>query len=170
MSFQQVVIVGNLGRDPEMKYTPTGVAVTKFSVAVSRSWTGQDGVKQEKTIWFNVSAWRKQAEFASQYLTKGQSVVIVGEIDDVRVYQDQSGNHRASLDVTAQQIRFNGPRPEGAAGSSGDFAESSGGDEYSGGGGGASNSNGRRAGGSSPARGSSAGRGSEHQDPEDIPF
>lgn len=168
MSFQQVIIIGNLGRDPEMKYTPTGVPVTKFSVAVSRSWTGQDGVKQEKTVWFNVSAWRKQAEFASQYLTKGQNVLIIGEIEEPRVWQDQAGNHRASLDLTALQIRFNGPRPDGASSGGGEFADSSGGDDYSGG----ASSNGRRGGGSNagPARGGSGGRGSEHQDPEDIPF
>jgi single-strand DNA-binding protein len=166
MSFQQVIIIGNLGRDPEMKYTPSGVPVTKFSVAVSRSWTGQDGQKQEKTVWFNVSAWTKLAEFASQYLTKGQSVVVVGEIDEVRVWQDQSGNHRPSLEVRAQTIRFNGPRPDSSGSSSGgDYYEGGGGggDDYSGGG--------QRNGGSTGrAQGGSAGRGSEHSDPDDIPF
>jgi len=163
MSFQQIMIIGNLGRDPEMKYTPSGVPVTRFSVAVSRSWTGQDGQKQEKTVWFNVSAWRKLAEFASQYLTKGQGVIIIGEVEEPRVWQDQSGNHRASLDITAQTIRFNGPRPDGAA--AGGEYEGAGTEDFGGG-----NSGARRSSAPAPARGGSAGRGSEHTEPDDIPF
>ncbi len=69
--YQQLTLIGNLGNDPEMRYTPSGVAVTSFSLAVSRSWTGKDGQRQEKTIWFRVSAWDKLAETASQYLDQG---------------------------------------------------------------------------------------------------
>ena len=64
--YQQITLIGNLGRDPEMRYTPSGVAVTSFSVAVNRSWTGQDGQRQDKTTWFRVSAWRRQAETCNQ--------------------------------------------------------------------------------------------------------
>ena len=80
--YQQMTIVGNLGSDPEMRYTATGVPVTSFSVAVSRSWTNQQGERQEKTTWFRVSAWEKLAELCSQYLTKGRQVLVVGEIEE----------------------------------------------------------------------------------------
>ncbi|MFN2200907.1 MAG: single-stranded DNA-binding protein [Caldilineaceae bacterium] len=108
--FQQIIIVGNLGRDPEMRYTPSGVPVTDFPVAVSRRWTGQDGQQQEKTTWFRVTAWRRQAELASQYLSKGRQVMVVGEIEEPDVWQDRDGNHRASLQLTARTIQFLGGR------------------------------------------------------------
>ena len=65
--YQQITLIGNLGADPEMRYTPNGLPVTSFRMAVSRNWTGQDGQRQEKTVWFRVTAWRKLAETASQY-------------------------------------------------------------------------------------------------------
>ncbi len=90
--FQQITLVGNLGRDPEMRYTPSGVPVANFSVATSKRFQGQDGQWQEKTIWFRVTAWRKNAENVSQYLTKGSKVLIVGEIEEPRTYVDRDGN------------------------------------------------------------------------------
>ena len=83
----------NLGRDPEMRYTPSGVAVTNFSVATSRSWTGQDGQRQEKTVWFRVAAWRGLAETCNQYLTKGQRVLVVGEVEEPNTWTDQRGEY-----------------------------------------------------------------------------
>ena len=68
--FQQIMIIGNLGRDPEMRYTNSGTAVTNMNVATSRSWTGNDGERQEKTVWFRVAAWNKLAESCNSYLTK----------------------------------------------------------------------------------------------------
>lgn len=121
--YQQITLIGNLGRDPEMRYTPTGVPVTSFTMAVSRSWVGQDGQRQEKTTWFRVTAWRKLAETASQYLTKGSKVLVVGELEDPNAYIDREGQARASLEVTAQTIRFlstrgeAGSAPAGAGGS-----------------------------------------------------
>ncbi len=121
--YQQITLIGNLGRDPEMRYTPTGVPVTSFTMAVSRSWVGQDGQRQEKTTWFRVTAWRKLAETASQYLTKGSKVLVVGELEDPNAYIDREGQARASLEVTAQTIRFlstrgeAGSAPVGAGGS-----------------------------------------------------
>lgn len=168
MSFQQVIVAGYLSRDPEMKYTPSGTPVTKFGIPINRTWTDQQGQKQERTVWFNVTAWAKLAEFASQHLVKGQSVIVVGEIEEPRVWQDQQGNHRASLDLRALTIRFNGPRPDGTSNTGGDFDEGSagsagGGDDFNGGA--------RRANSSpAPARGGAGGRGSEHQEPDDIPF
>jgi len=115
MSFQQMTLVGNLGNDPEMRYTPSGVPVTSFSLAVNRTWTNQEGQKQEKTIWFKVTAWRKLAETVSQYATKGQQVLVVGELEEPRTFTDRDGNMRVSLDVTAQTVRFLGRR-DGAPG------------------------------------------------------
>lgn len=115
MSFQQIILVGNLGRDPEMRYTPTGVPVTTFSVAVSRSWTDQNGTRQEKTHWFRVTAWRKLAETVSQYATKGSRVLVVGEVEEPRIWTDREGQARTSLEVTAQNVRFIGPRADGGS-------------------------------------------------------
>ena len=125
--FQQIIIVGNLGQDPEMRYTPSGVPVTNFSVATSRRWTGQDGQPQEKTVWFRVTAWEKQAEVASQYLTKGRQVMVIGEMEDARPWTDKDGNARASLEVTARNIQFMGSR--GDADMGGGYAGEQGGGE-----------------------------------------
>lgn len=119
--FQQITLVGNLGRDPEMRYTPSGVPVTSFSVATSKRYQGADGQWQEKTIWFRVTAWRKMAETASQYLTKGSKVLIIGEIEEPRTWVDKEGTTQVSLDVTAQTIRFLSTRGDNAGGG-GDFA------------------------------------------------
>ena len=116
--YQQLTLVGNLGNDPEMRYTSSGVPVTSFSLAVSKRWVGQDGQQQEKTLWFRVTAWRKLAETASQYLTKGRQVLVVGELEEPRSYTDKSGNAGFSLDVTANEIRFLG-RAEGSSYNSG---------------------------------------------------
>jgi len=121
--FQQCIIVGNLGKDPEMRYTPDGTAVTSFSVAVSRKWTSGDGTKAEKTWWFKVSCWRKLAETTNQYLKKGRQVMVIGEID-ASAWADQEGKPRASLDLTARDVRFlGGPRDEG--GTASDISSSS---------------------------------------------
>jgi single-strand DNA-binding protein len=111
--YQQLTLIGNLGNDPEMRYTPSGVAVTSFSLAVSRSWTSKDGQRQEKTIWFRISAWDKLAETASQYLTKGRQVFVVGELEEPRTFTDRDGNTRVSLDVRALTIKFLGRAAEG---------------------------------------------------------
>src|SRR3954467_15802975 len=120
--FQQITLVGNLGRDPEMRYTPSGVPVTSFSVATSKRYQGQDGQWQEKTIWFRATAWRKTAETVSQYLTKGSKVLIVGELEEPRTWVDKDGNTQVSLEVTIQTVRFLSARGEGAS-TSGDFTQ-----------------------------------------------
>ena len=112
--YQQITLIGNLGNDPEMRYTPSGLPVTSFSLAVNKRWTGQDGQRQEKTIWFRVTLWRKLAETANQYLTKGSQVLVVGEIEDVRAFIDRDGNPRGSLEVTATNIKFMGGRGDNA--------------------------------------------------------
>jgi single-strand DNA-binding protein len=132
--YQQITLVGNLGNDPEMRYTPSGVPVVSFRMAVNKSWTGDDGQRQDKTTWFRVTAWRKLAETVSQYLTKGAKVMVVGEIEEARPYTDRDGNLRASLEVTAQVVRFLNTRGDAPTGgdSSGSFghAPSAGGEQH----------------------------------------
>lgn len=107
-----------------MRYTPSGVPVASFNLATSRSWTGQDGQRQEKTTWFRVSVWNKQAEIVTQYLTKGRQVMVVGEVEEARVYTDREGNPRASLEVKAQSVRFLGQKAQGGGhGTPGDEAD-----------------------------------------------
>ena len=104
--YQQIVLIGNLGNEPELRYTPSGVPVVSFNLAVNKSWTDAEGGKQDKTVWFRVTAWRKLAEIAAQYLAKGKQILVVGEMEDARAFTDKEGNSRASLEVTAQTIKF----------------------------------------------------------------
>jgi len=118
--YQRVIIIGNLGRDPEMRYTADGTPVTSFTVATSRRWNDQSGQPQEKTVWFRVSAWRRLAETCNQYLSKGRQVLVEGELSEPKPFQGRDGQWRASLEVTAREIRFLGGRGEqGAPGPAG---------------------------------------------------
>lgn len=108
--YQKLIIVGRLGRDPEMRYTPQGQPVTSFSVATDRSWTDASGQRQDRTTWFRVSVWGKQAESCNQYLAKGRMVLVEGEINEPQVYQRRDGEWAASLDVRATNVRFLGGR------------------------------------------------------------
>lgn len=111
----KITIIGNLGRDPEMKYTPDGQAVTTFSVASSRKYKTSSGEQREETEWFNCSAWGKLAEICNQYLTKGKQVYVEGRLK-TRTYETQAGETRFSLDVTCQEIQFlGGGQGQGAA-------------------------------------------------------
>lgn len=131
--YQQITLVGNLGTDPEMRYTTSGVPVASFSLAVNKTWTNQEGQRQDKTTWFRVTTWRKQAEIVSQYLTKGRQVLVIGEVEDARPWTDRDGNMRASLEVTAQLVKFMGSRNDPVGGSDGSFdsAESGAGESVS---------------------------------------
>ncbi len=115
--FQRIVIVGNLGSDPEMRFTPSGIPVTSFSVAVNRRWTDSNGEQREKTTWFRVTAWRKLAEQCNEYLSKGRLVLVEGEVD-VSAWLDNQGNPRATLELTARNVRFLGGRGDRTAVSS----------------------------------------------------
>jgi len=111
--YQRIEVVGYLGRDPEMRYTPRGQAVTTFSVATTRRWLGQDGQPQEKTTWFRVTAWGRLAEVCYQYLAKGRQVMVEGEID-ASAWMGQDGQPRATLELRARSVRFlNAPNVEG---------------------------------------------------------
>ena len=111
--YQQITLVGNLGNDPELRHAPSGDPVTSFSVATSRRWTGADGQRQEKTVWFRVSAWQRLAETCNQYLAKGRRVMVVGEVEEPSTWTDDSGNVRASLQVRARSVQFLSSRDEG---------------------------------------------------------
>jgi single-strand DNA-binding protein len=105
----KLIVIGNLGRDPEMTYAPSGQAVTKFSIASNRKYNNAAGEPREETEWFNCSAWGKLAETCNQFLTKGQQVYVEGRLRS-RQFQTQGGETRTSLDVTVQEIQFLGQR------------------------------------------------------------
>jgi len=120
--YQHTVIVGNVGRDPELRYLPSGDPVANFSVAVNRKWTNRDGQAQEKTTWFRVNVFGRQAEIVNQYVSKGRLVLVDGEID-VSAYMAQDGTARASLELRARNVRFLGGRgTEGGEESVDDFS------------------------------------------------
>jgi single-strand DNA-binding protein len=128
--YHKVIIVGNLGRDPEMRYTPDGTPVTNFSVATNRRWTSPDGSQGEETTWFRVTAWRRLAETCNQYLQKGRLVLIEGELKPdpatggPRIWTGNDGVARASFEVTARAVKFLGGRGEVApAEAAGGFEE-----------------------------------------------
>jgi single-strand DNA-binding protein len=106
MSYQQITLVGNVGRDPELKYTQSGVAVTDFSLAVNRKWTDSNGERKEHVTWWRVTCWRKQAEIVAQYVKKGRQVMVVASQIEANAYAGNDGEPRASLDVTADQVIF----------------------------------------------------------------
>jgi len=122
MSYQTTVIAGNVGRDPEMRYTPSGQAVTSFSVAVNESYTNNNGEKVKKTIWFRVSAWGKQAEIWNQYVKKGQMILVEGRLTGdqatggPRVWTGQDGQPRASFEISASIVRFLSSRQDSDSG------------------------------------------------------
>ena len=110
--YQKLILIGRLGRDPEMRYTQDGTPVTSFSVATDRHWTDKSGQPQKRTTWFKVSAWRKLAETCNQYLTKGKQVMVEGELSEPKPYQKRDGTYGASLDVTAYTVKFLGSRED----------------------------------------------------------
>ncbi len=122
--FQTIIFIGNLGRDPEMRYTPSGQAVTSFSVAVS------DGFgDRKKTIWFRVSAWEKLAETCSAYLKKGSKVLVEGRLTAAengspRIWTRQDGTPASSFEVNAAIVRFLTPRADVEAGMEDEMPES----------------------------------------------
>ena len=110
--YQKMIIAGNLGKDPEMRYTPSGQAVTNFSVATSRKYTSSNGETVKETIWFRVSAWGKTAETCNQYLKKGSKVLVEGRLNadpatgNPRIFTRQDGTVGTSFEITADTVRF----------------------------------------------------------------
>ena len=117
MSFNKIIVVGNLGRDPELRYTPQGSAVCSFSMATSEKKRDKAGDMQDVTTWFKITLWSKQAELASKYLTKGSSVYIEGRLR-VEEWTDKEGKVRTSLEVNGSEMQFlsGGSRNDESAG------------------------------------------------------
>ncbi len=120
--YHTIIIVGNLGRDPEMRYTPSGQAVTNFSVATNRQYTASSGEQVKETIWFRISAWGRLAETTNQYLRKGSRVLVEGRMTPdpdtggPRLWNRQDGTPAASYEVTANVVRFLSTRAEDESG------------------------------------------------------
>ncbi|HTS72050.1 MAG TPA: single-stranded DNA-binding protein [Terriglobia bacterium] len=110
-SVNKVILIGRLGRDPELKYTPSGAPVAKFSLATDESFKDRTGEQQKHTEWHNIVAWNKLAEICGEYLTKGKQVYIEGSIRS-RQWQDQSGNKRTSYEIIANQMQMLGTKAD----------------------------------------------------------
>jgi single-strand DNA-binding protein len=110
----KVMIIGHLGRDPEMRYTPSGRPVTTFTVAVSRSWNTADGERRTETEWFNIVAWGNLAEICKQYLYKGQQVYIDGRLQ-TRRWEDKEGQKHTSVEVVANEMMMLGDRRDNSS-------------------------------------------------------
>ena len=133
--YHKITIVGNLGRDPELRYTDDGTPVCDFSVATNRRWHRPDGSQGEETVWFRITAWRRMAEVCNQYLQKGKQVLVEGQLKPdgnggPRVWTGNDGEARASYEVTALTVKFlggrggaTGPNGEGEPESSAELSE-----------------------------------------------
>ncbi|MGC8916225.1 MAG: single-stranded DNA-binding protein [Thermoanaerobaculum sp.] len=111
MSVNKVILVGNVGREVELRHTPSGVAVARFSLATNERWRDKDGNRQEHTEWHTVVAWGKLAEFCQQYVTKGRQIYVEGSLR-TRTYDDEKGNRRYFTEIRAQTIQLLGRREE----------------------------------------------------------
>jgi single-strand DNA-binding protein len=117
-NLNRVLLIGNLTRDPELRYTPKGTPVTDFGLAVSRIYSGENGEKKEETTFVDVTLWARQAEIAGQYLKKGRPVFIEGRLQLDTWDDKQTGQKRSRLRVVGENIQLLGSRPEGDASSS----------------------------------------------------
>ena len=122
MSVNRAFLIGNLGKDPEVRFTPGGQAVARFPVATSEVWNDKEGQRQERTEWHNVVVWGKQGETCGQYLAKGRQVFVEGSIR-TRQYDDKDGNRRYITEVVAQRVQFLGGAGRGAEARGGGAAE-----------------------------------------------
>lgn len=127
MSFNKIILVGNLGRDPELRYTPQGDAVCSFSMATNERKKDKSGEFQDVTTWFKVTLWRRQAENASKYLSKGSPVYIEGRLQ-LEEWTDRDGKERYTLGVQATDMQFISAR--GEAGGGGEYGGGGGRDDY----------------------------------------
>jgi single-strand DNA-binding protein len=134
MSVNKVLLIGNLGRDPEVRYLPSGNPVANFSIATSENYTDRNGTKQDRTDWHNIVVYGKQAELCGQYLKKGRQVFVEGRIS-YRNYEAKDGSgKRYVTDIVAQRVQFLGGRAGAGAGDLGDMGGGRGGSGQPGGG------------------------------------
>lgn len=177
MSVNKVILVGNLGKDPELRYTPSGAAVATFSIATTERYKDRDGNRQEKTEWHNIVAWRQLAEICGKFLHKGKQVYIEGKIQ-TRSYDDRDGNKRYITEIVADQMQMLGGRDDQGGGQqSGGYG---GGQQQSGGYGGGQPQGGQNSQSHSPQGGQQNNQGGQQQgggfeDPvfnpdDEIPF
>jgi len=153
-SVNKVILVGNLGRDPELRYTQSGQAVANFTLATTERFSNRDGDRQERTEWHRIVAWGRTAELCAQYLSKGRSVYIEGRLQ-TREWEDKEGQKRRTTEITAQTVQFLGGSGSGSGSGSG------------GGGGGRGGSG---SSGSSSGGGFDEGPGNDSPPQDDIPF
>jgi single-strand DNA-binding protein len=113
----KAILVGNLGRDPELRHTQNGQAVANFTLATSETWTDKNGERVERTEWHRIVAWGKTGEMCAQYLSKGRTVYVEGRIQ-TREWEDKTGNKRYTTEINAQTVNFIGPRGSGGGGGS----------------------------------------------------
>ena len=113
MSVNKVILLGRLGQDPELKYTPGGAAVCNFSVATTEAWTDKQGAKQEKTEWHRIVVWGKLAELCNQYLAKGRQAFLEGRLQ-TRSWDDKDGTKRYTTEILASTVQFIGGATTGA--------------------------------------------------------
>ncbi|MCX7727689.1 MAG: single-stranded DNA-binding protein [Chitinispirillaceae bacterium] len=111
----KVILIGNLGKDPELRYTPAGQAVATFTLATTERWSDRNGQRQDRTEWHNIVAWGRLGELVSQYLKKGRSAYVEGRIS-TRTWEDKDGNKRYRTEIIANQIQFLGPYTGGTNG------------------------------------------------------
>ena len=164
----KVILIGNLGSDPEVRYTQGGQAFANFNIATSESWTDKAGQRQDKTEWHKIVAWGKLAELCGEYLSKGRQVYVEGKLQ-TRPWEDRDGNKRSTTEVTAREITFLGSR--GGDGGGGGGGYNGGG----GGGGGGYNAGGGGGGGGGGASASGGGNqnyeyGAPPMTDDDVPF
>ena len=133
-SVNKVILIGNLGRDPEMRYTQGGTPVATLSIATTRVYTNKSNDRVEETEWHRVTVWSKAAEHCNQYLSKGRQVYVEGRLQ-TRSYDDKDGNKKYSTEIIADQVLFLGGRGEGGGGGGGGGGPRGGGDRDRGGGG-----------------------------------
>ena len=120
MAINKVILIGNLGKDPEVRYSPSGQAVCNLSIATSESWTDKNGQKQEKTEWHRVVVFSKLAELCAQYLQKGRQAYIEGKLQ-TRSWQDKDGQTRYTTEVVAQSVQFLGGNAGRAANNNAEY-------------------------------------------------
>lgn len=123
MSVNKVIIVGRLGQDPEVKYTPSGAAVSNFSVATSEAWTDKEGQKQERTEWHRIVVWGKQAENCGQYLAKGSQVYLEGTLQTRSWDAPENGGKRYTTEVVARTVQFLSGRANASQGDNAGYAK-----------------------------------------------
>jgi single-strand DNA-binding protein len=122
-TYHQTIVVGNVGRDAQLKYLQSGTAVSDFSIAVTESWNDQaTNERREKTTWYRVNLWGRQAETISQYILKGRQVMVIGTVE-ARAYMDKNNQPAASLELRARDVRLLGSRGDGGGEGGGQYGD-----------------------------------------------